>query len=69
MSLLLAHLLKWAYQVDLRGNTWRRTIKEQRRAIRARLERTPSLEAMLNEPMSLVRASAGIPGGDECSKD
>jgi hypothetical protein len=26
MSLLRAHLLKWAYQVDRRGNSWRRTI-------------------------------------------
>jgi len=49
MSLLLAHLLKWAYQPDRRGNSWRRTIKEQRRAIHARLRRTPSLKSMLND--------------------
>ncbi len=49
LSLLLAHLLKWAYQQERRGNSWRRTIKEQRRAVRARLARTPSLKAMLND--------------------
>ena len=50
MALLLAHLLKWAYQDERWGNSWRRTIKEQRRAIHARLARTPSLKAMLTDP-------------------
>ena len=50
MSLLLAHLLKWAYQSERRGSSWQRTIKEQRRALAARLLRTPSLKAMLNDP-------------------
>ena len=37
MSVLLAHLLKWQHQSERRGNSWRRTIKEQRRAIHLRL--------------------------------
>ncbi len=49
MALLLAHLLKWRYQPERRGNSWRRTIKEQRRAVNARIVRTPSLKSMLND--------------------
>jgi hypothetical protein len=49
MSRLLAPLLKWAYQRERRGSSWQRTIKEQRRAVHARLARTPSLKAMLND--------------------
>ena len=47
MALLLAHLLKWQFQPERRGTGWERTIKEQRRGVRRRLERTPSLKAML----------------------
>jgi type I site-specific restriction endonuclease len=49
LSLLLAHLLKWQFQPERRGSSWHRTIREQRRAIKARLDRTPSLEAMLRD--------------------
>lgn len=45
MSSLLAHLLKWQFQPERRGNSWKRTIKEQRRGIASRLEDTPSLQA------------------------
>jgi hypothetical protein len=44
MAVLVAHLLKWQYQPERRGNSWRRTIQEQRRAIARRLEKTPSLK-------------------------
>lgn len=49
MSVLLCHLLKWQHQADRRGGSWQRTIREQRRALQARLERTPSLKSMLND--------------------
>ncbi|HSO81353.1 DUF29 domain-containing protein [Thiocapsa sp.] len=49
LSLLLAHLLKWTFQPERRGSSWQRTIREQRRAIKARLDRTPSLKAMLRD--------------------
>lgn len=49
LSLLLAHLLKWQFQPEHRGSNWQRTIREQRRAIKARLDRTPSLKAMLRD--------------------
>ncbi|BCU07759.1 DUF29 domain-containing protein [Allochromatium tepidum] len=46
MAILLMHLLKWHSQPERRGNSWVRTIKEQRRGVRRRLEKTPSLKAM-----------------------
>jgi hypothetical protein len=49
MSLLLAHLLKWQYQPGRRGSSWQRTIREQRRAIAARLRETPSLKTSLRD--------------------
>lgn len=45
MAVLLAHLLKWQYQPERRGNGWRRTITEQRRGILGCLQETPSLKA------------------------
>jgi len=47
MAVLLTHLLKWQYQPDRRGSSWRRTIKEQRRAIMEHVEETPSLKGSL----------------------
>lgn len=49
MAVLLAHLLKWQYQPERQGNSWARTIKEQRRGIVSRLDDTPSLKGKLTE--------------------
>src|SRR6478609_3853150 len=39
LRVLIAHLLKWQYQPDLReGSTWKSTVREQRRQIAALLE-------------------------------
>ena len=43
LAVLLAHLLKWKYQPGLRGNSWRLTIREQRRRANRILEQNPSL--------------------------
>jgi hypothetical protein len=50
LSVLLAHLLKWHYQPERRGNSWRRTILAQRRSLSLRLKRTPSLKTILRDP-------------------
>jgi hypothetical protein len=55
MAVLLAHLLKWQYQPAGRGNSWRRTIREQRRGVAGCLEETPSLKADLGHPEWLRR--------------
>ena len=49
MSLLLAHLLKWQFQPERQGNSWARTIKDQRAGVLRRLANTPSLRACLND--------------------
>jgi hypothetical protein len=45
LAVLLAHLLKWQYQPGLRGNSWRLTIREQRRRASRVLAQNPSLRA------------------------
>jgi len=50
MAVLLAHLLMWQHQPERRGSSWARTIKARRERIALRIERTPSLQACLNDP-------------------
>jgi ribosomal protein L29 len=49
LAVLLAHLLKWKYQSHLRGTSWEKTIREQRRAVARRLRRAPSLKHMFSD--------------------
>jgi len=53
---LLLHLLKWRYQPELRGRSWRRSALNARVAIGKRLRRNPGLKARL--PAILVDAYA-----------
>lgn len=50
MAILLAHLLKWKFQPEFRGNSWLYTIRTQRLLINKRLKKMPSLSSMLNDP-------------------
>ena len=43
LAVLLAHMLKWRFQPDRRGHSWRLTILEQRRRSRRIVSRNPSL--------------------------
>jgi hypothetical protein len=52
LAVLLGHLLKWDLQPDLRGKSWRSTIREQRRQILKLITKNPSLKSYLNEAMS-----------------
>lgn len=49
LEVLLTHLLKWQYQVALRGKSWDFTIKEQRRRLTKLLKDNPSLYSWLHE--------------------
>ena len=49
LSVLLGHLLKWAYQPERRSRSWFLTIREQRRAINRHLYRNPSLKSKIVE--------------------
>ena len=49
---LVLHLLKWCYQPDYRGRSWRDSIEENRACIPEALQETPSLCPQL--PILLV---------------
>ncbi len=49
LAILLMHLLKWRFQPTLRGNSWRATIKVQRRDLLRLLADNPSLKSQLPE--------------------
>jgi hypothetical protein len=46
---VLMHLLKYAYQPQLRSNSWRFTLKEHRRQLQAALQTSPSLQPYLEQ--------------------
>lgn len=50
MAVLLTRLLKWHYQPERRGASSESTIREQRRALARRLEKTPSLQSTIADP-------------------
>ncbi|HYN79039.1 MAG TPA: DUF29 domain-containing protein [Lamprocystis sp. (in: g-proteobacteria)] len=66
LAILLAHLLKWEYQLpqltqkwrEFDGRTWRSTIIEQRDRITKRLKQSPGLQAMLAQTIVEAYADA-----------
>ena len=66
LTILLAHLLKWQYQLpaltaqwrEFDGRSWRATIIEQRDRIHKRLAQAPGLQAMLAQTIAEAYADA-----------
>ncbi|MBV9756434.1 MAG: DUF29 domain-containing protein [Alphaproteobacteria bacterium] len=58
LIVLLTHLLKWQFQPNLRGNSWRLTLKEQRARLERHLARNPSLRPSLNQAVTDAYAIA-----------
>jgi hypothetical protein len=52
MIVLLAHLLKWQYQPENRSNSWRASLREQRRRISKLLKESPSLQPLIPETLA-----------------
>ena len=52
LTILLGHLLKWNLQPELRGKSWRLTIREQRRQIQKIIRKNPSLKPCLSEEIA-----------------
>ncbi|MCU6499496.1 DUF29 domain-containing protein [Rugamonas sp. A1-17] len=50
LAILMAHLLKWKYQSDRRGASWKNTIRNQRDKIDKLLTPMPSLRRLLEDP-------------------
>lgn len=51
LTTLLCHLLKWKFQPRLRGNSWKRTLVEQRIQIARLMEDNPSLKHEITKKM------------------
>jgi hypothetical protein len=51
LSILIAHLLKWQYQPSHQSNSWRATIREQRRKLERLLQRNPGLKNRWTEAL------------------
>jgi hypothetical protein len=60
LAVLLLHLLKWCFQADLRGKSWRLSILEQRRKLLRHLRQNPSLNAVLAEAIADAYGDAVI---------
>jgi hypothetical protein len=56
VEVLLAHLLKWTFQPDHRGQSWELTIREQRERIEDVLEDSPSLRRLFDNERQMQRA-------------
>ncbi|RDV00997.1 DUF29 domain-containing protein [Trinickia dinghuensis] len=54
VAMLLADLLKWQYQPDLRTPSSRVLLRVQRERLNVRLHKTPSLKLMLVDPEWIV---------------
>lgn len=52
LTVVLLHLLKWRFQPELRGNSWRLTIANTRDQLADHMADNPSLKARLPEAMA-----------------
>jgi hypothetical protein len=64
LTVLLLHLLKWRFQPELRGNSWRATIRVQRYELARHISDNPSLKSRLDDAIAdaytvtVIRAAA-----------
>lgn len=59
-SVLIAHLLKWKFQKERRGKSWRLTIKGQRLRIQDLLQESPSLKHQIELRLSIAYIDARL---------
>ena len=59
VELIVLHMLKWDYQHERRGASWRRTINAQRKMVRKLLKQNPSFVARRGE--AVEDAYIGMP--------
>jgi len=60
LKVLLLYLLKWQFQPEYRGKSWRLSIMEQRREVARHLDDNLSLKARLTETMADAYGDATI---------
>jgi hypothetical protein len=69
LTILLLHLLKWKFQPNLRGRSWRLSIKEQRKEVVNHLADNPSLGSKLPEAISQAYDLAIVKAAKETAID
>ncbi len=69
LSVLLLHLLKWQFQPERRGKSWRLTVKEQRRRVERHLRQNPSLKNALGTTIADAYGDARIDAERETDLD
>jgi hypothetical protein len=69
LTVLLAHLLKWAYQPQRRSKSWERTLTEQRKQVARLLADSPSLAPRLPDLLPDAYDSARRWAADETGMD
>jgi hypothetical protein len=67
LTILMLHLLKWRFQPLLRGQSWRATVRVQRRDLTDHIADNPSLKALLPELIERAYGSAIIEAEAETS--
>ncbi|PSB03156.1 DUF29 domain-containing protein [Merismopedia glauca] len=65
LVVILLHLLKWQYQPECRGGSWRGSIREHRRRINDDLKDSPSLVPYLQEVFAECYVNACSQAADE----
>lgn len=68
-GVLMAHLLKWAYQADRRSRSWTNTIADQRDKIADHFERNPGLKSLDAEIFSRAYRDARRQASTETDLD
>ena len=69
LSVLMSHFLKWLFQPELRSNSWKYTIEEQRRAVTDLLEDSPSLRYELKDRLAKAYTTALLQAARETEMD
>lgn len=65
LELIIMHLLKWQYQPERRGTSWKGSIRKGRHAIERLLEESPSLKPRLSMMVTAEYRRARSEAADE----
>jgi hypothetical protein len=69
LELLLKHLLKWQFQTNRRGMSWRNSVKVARRGIEDVLEDSPSLKPSISELIDKAYTRAHTDAADDTRRN
>lgn len=58
LHIVLLHMLKWDYQPERRGESWRTSIRDQREEVLEELEESPSFKARIDDAVTWAYRAA-----------